>query len=173
MHNRIKEIRKKSKLSQANFGLKLGVSRDVINNIENGRVEPKPLIVKHICSVFGISEQWLLTGKGCMTPETENALLDELANEYNMTDKQKRIMAAFAAMDDKKREVLAEAFFDFLDMLSVSPEISATLAVRPADDDRRLTRAEKEAIMKRQLDAEEKAAMSSAFIGISGTEKIG
>lgn len=168
MHNRIKEIRKKSKLSQANFGLKLGVSRDVINNIENGRVEPKPLIVKHICSVFGISEQWLLTGKGCMMSETENALLDELAAVYNMTDKQKRIMAAFAAMDDKKREFLAEVFFEFVDLLTVSPEVSATLAVRPAASDKKLSRAEKEALIKRQFDAEEKAAMLQASISTNG-----
>ncbi len=47
-------------------------------------------------------------------------------------------------------------------------ELSATLAVRPAADDRRLTRAEKEAIMKRQLDAEEKAAISLVSTGTSG-----
>lgn len=168
MRERIRAIRKRQNLSQTKFGEKLGVSRNVINDIENGRVEAKPLIVKHICSVFGISEQWLLTGDGNMSAETTQALLDELATEYNMSDKQKRIMAAFAAMDDKKREFLAEVFFEFVDLLTVSPEVSATLAVRPAASDKKLSRAEKEALIKRQFDAEEKAAMLQASISTNG-----
>lgn len=173
MNERIKKLRKTLDLTQQAFASRLGVKRNTIANYEVGRNEPIDAVISLICREFGVNEYWLRSGKGEMFSQSEQSLIDELAKEYNMTDKQKRIMAAFAAMDDKKREVLAEAFFDFLDMLSVSPEISATLVVRPADDDRRLTRAEKEAIMKRQLDAEEKAAMSSAFIGISGTEKIG
>ena len=38
MNSRIKELRKSLKLSQTDFGKHLGVSRDVINNIENKRV---------------------------------------------------------------------------------------------------------------------------------------
>ncbi len=78
MNDRIKRIRKNAELSQTNFGAKLGVSRDVINNIENGRVEPKPLIIKHICSVFGISEHWLRTGEGPMEAPNQIASVVEL-----------------------------------------------------------------------------------------------
>ena len=54
MHNRIKMVRESLQLSQREFGEKLGVSRDVISNIEYGRVQPKELLVRHICDLFGV-----------------------------------------------------------------------------------------------------------------------
>ncbi|HBF5469383.1 TPA: helix-turn-helix transcriptional regulator, partial [Clostridioides difficile] len=49
---RIRKIRKDANLSQPAFGEKLSVSKDVISNIEYDRVEPKPLLINHLCSVF-------------------------------------------------------------------------------------------------------------------------
>lgn len=64
MHNRIKEIRKSQRFTQKQLGELLGVSRDAIANIENGRVEPSPLFIKGFCSEFNINKEWLLTGEG-------------------------------------------------------------------------------------------------------------
>ncbi len=82
MNERIRLIRKKENLSQPKFGEKLGVSRDVINNLELGRVEPKPLIINHICTTFNINKKWLLTGNGEMyeIPEKDHELSEALAN---------------------------------------------------------------------------------------------
>lgn len=63
---RIKEIRKTNKLSQKAFGELLGVSRDVVTNIEYGRVEPKTLLINHICQVFNVNKEWLINGTGDM-----------------------------------------------------------------------------------------------------------
>ena len=57
------------KLSQREFGEKIGVSRDVISNIEYGRVQPKPLLIKHICDLYSVNEKWLMTGEGEMFNE--------------------------------------------------------------------------------------------------------
>ncbi len=66
LFNRIKAIRKALKLSQREFGEKLGVSRDVISNIEYNRVPPKELLLRHICELYNVNPQWLETGKGEM-----------------------------------------------------------------------------------------------------------
>lgn len=66
MSNRIKAIREALKLSQREFGEKLGVSRDVISNIEYDRVQPKELLLRHICQLYRVNEQWLKTGEGKM-----------------------------------------------------------------------------------------------------------
>lgn len=66
MNEKIKFIRKKEKLSQSEFGKILGVSRDVIANIEYGRVKPKLLLINHLCNVFDISKEWLLNDLGEM-----------------------------------------------------------------------------------------------------------
>lgn len=63
---RIKEIRQDNNLSQKAFGEMLGVSRDVITNIEYGRVKPKQLLLNHMCEVFNINKEWLIEGTGEM-----------------------------------------------------------------------------------------------------------
>lgn len=80
MNNRIKEVREHFKLTQTEFGERLGVSRDVIGNIEYNRLKnpkQKEPIIKLICSTFGVNEIWLRTGEGDMFQAmTEN---EELA----------------------------------------------------------------------------------------------
>ena len=62
--NLIRTLRNKLGLSQTEFGAKLGVSRDVINNIENDRVPLKPALLKLICSVYHVDSEWFETGEG-------------------------------------------------------------------------------------------------------------
>lgn len=66
MPDRIKAIRNALNLSQREFGERLGVSRDVISNIEYGRVQPKELFLQHICQLYHINRKWLDSGKGEM-----------------------------------------------------------------------------------------------------------
>lgn len=66
MNERIRMVREEFHLSRAAFGKDLGVSGDVINNLERGRVEAKDPIIKLICSTYQVSEKWLRTGEGKM-----------------------------------------------------------------------------------------------------------
>ena len=66
LSNRVKAIRESLKLSQREFGEKLGVSRDVISNIEYNRVSPKELLLRHICELYNVNQHWLETGEGEM-----------------------------------------------------------------------------------------------------------
>lgn len=61
--NKIKVLRSELRLSQTEFGSDLGVSRDVINNIENGRVPLKPSLAKLIVSQYNVNPKWLETGE--------------------------------------------------------------------------------------------------------------
>lgn len=63
---RITHLRKTLKLSQASFGEAVGVSRDVIKNIDNKLVEPKPLLIQQICKVYNVDPYWMETGEGDM-----------------------------------------------------------------------------------------------------------
>ncbi|SCW57444.1 DNA-binding transcriptional regulator, XRE-family HTH domain [Paenibacillus tianmuensis] len=79
MHNRIKAVREYLGLSQREFGEQLGVSRDVISNLEYNRVQPRELLLKHICKLYSVSETWLETGQGEMfvDKKNQNKKLDE------------------------------------------------------------------------------------------------
>lgn len=79
--NRIKAVREALKLSQREFGEKLGVSRDVICNIEYGRVQPKKLFLQHMCHQYRVNTHWLETGEGDMfdaAAETDNKFNEAL-----------------------------------------------------------------------------------------------
>lgn len=149
-------------LNQENFGSRINLSKFAISGFENGKRQVTDRTITDICREFNVNEVWLRTGEGEMFVGTDDSLIDGLAAEYNMSEKQKKIIAAFAAMNDKKREILAEAFFEFIDLVSASPEIAATVPARPAANDGRLTRAQKEELMKQQLDLEEKMAASAS-----------
>ncbi|HBF3343065.1 TPA: helix-turn-helix transcriptional regulator, partial [Clostridioides difficile] len=69
------KIRKDANLSQPAFGEKLGVSKDVISNIEYNRVEPKPLFINYMCDVSNVNKEWLLNGVGNMYISAEDDIL--------------------------------------------------------------------------------------------------
>lgn len=77
-------MREALNLSQREFGEKLGVSRDVISNIEYGRVQPKPLLLQHLCQMYKVNEYWLNTGEGEMFDERpeSNDKLDEVLSIF-------------------------------------------------------------------------------------------
>ena len=89
MNNRIREVREHFKLTQTEFGERLGVSRDVIGNIEYNRLKnpkQKEPIIKLICSTFGVNEIWLRSGEGemlqAMTEDEElDAYLGDVMND--------------------------------------------------------------------------------------------
>lgn len=67
--SRMKELREALGLSMPAFGRKLGSSRDVIANIEYGRVEPREVFLSHVCEVYGVHPKWLFFGEGTMFDE--------------------------------------------------------------------------------------------------------
>lgn len=119
VYERIKELRKEHlKLSQAAFGERLGVNRDVINNIENNRLskpEQKLSLMKLICKEFQVNEDWLLNGNGEMfeeLPEEDekaafvSSLLD--ADNDPFCNIIQEIMRTFDELSPKSQEVIRE-----------------------------------------------------------------
>lgn len=86
MPNRIKAVRDALKLSQREFGEKLGVSRDVISNLEYDRVQPKELLLRHICQLYRVNPRWLESGEGEMfdSDPTDTAKLDEALSIFKI-----------------------------------------------------------------------------------------
>lgn len=66
MKDRIKKIRKEYKLTQVEFGERIGVKGNTITNYENGLRTPTDAVILSICREFNINEDWLRTGTGEM-----------------------------------------------------------------------------------------------------------
>lgn len=66
MKDRIKAIRQTLKLTQTEFGKRLGVKGNTITNYETGLRNPSDAVIAAIVREFGVSESWLRTGDGEM-----------------------------------------------------------------------------------------------------------
>ena len=113
MKERFKMIRNALKLSQDEFGEKLGLTRGAIANVELGRTEAKPLFISLVCSTFNVNETWLRTGEG----EMFNALSRDEQIAYRLGAMlagqgdtfKKRLIAALSALDESEWSAV-EAF---------------------------------------------------------------
>ena len=116
--DRIKEIRKSLKLSQEEFGQILGVSRDVIGNIEYDRLkrpDQKEPIYKLICEKFNVDETWLRAGEGEMfqeiLPEDEIAsavsnVLEDIKCENSIYTLVKELLLKYEQLDTSSKKVV-------------------------------------------------------------------
>lgn len=62
----MRELRKSLKLTQQEFGNKIGLSKASIGNIENGIINLTDRNVSLICSTYNVNENWLRNGEGEM-----------------------------------------------------------------------------------------------------------
>lgn len=66
MKDRIKAVRLAMKLTQTEFGERIGVKGNTITNYETGLRNPSDAVITSIVREFGVSESWLRTGDGEM-----------------------------------------------------------------------------------------------------------
>lgn len=117
--DRVKALRKSVKLTQREFGERLGVSIDVVKNLEYNRVEPTDLIINVICAKFGVNEHWLRTGEGEMfeKPNEEDELMamfgDLMKNDEPSF--KKRMIRAICKLSDEQIEAAKKFLMELLD----------------------------------------------------------
>lgn len=106
MNNRLKELRQYLQLSQKDFGDKLLLTQNHISSLESGRRALNDRTIKDICSVFGVSEEWLRTGQGEMMVD----LVGELDDVDNETKDMLRKILALKDEDKDKIKKIIDAF---------------------------------------------------------------
>lgn len=116
---RLKELRKALHLTQQDFALRLGISRNNIATYEIGKSRPGDAVMALICKTFNVNETWLRTGEGEMFApvDPENQLM-EWAGRV-LADSSDSFRARFARMmmglTDKEWAVLEEKARQLLD----------------------------------------------------------
>lgn len=176
MHDRIKELRKKHlRMSQAAFGEKLGVNRDVINNIENNRLakpDQKLSLIKLMCKEFSVNEEWLLSGTEPMFIEPGTFSLDQYAKERGASDLELAIARAYFELP---QDVRAQMLAKLKSLLAGETEAAAELApaaetsIKPPQE---MSAAELHAELDRQLTEEKKQAESESASGRGGSGTV-
>lgn len=112
MKNRIKQIRKDHKLTQVEFGERIGVKGNTITNYETGLRNPTDAVILSICREFNVNEDWLRTGIGEPTiKRTRSQEIGKFASEIiNLPDEniKKRLIDALVKLDEKDWETIAK-----------------------------------------------------------------
>lgn len=122
MNERLRALREAEGLSRAEFGSRIGVSGDVINNLERGRVDFRDSMVKLICSEYHVREEWLRTGAGEMRVPDVDSELDALCDRYDLGQRSRVFIKTFAELSDDEQDVILDYIMKVADAIrSESP----------------------------------------------------
>ena len=118
MNERLKELRTTLKLSQSEFGERLGVSRDVISNIELNRADIKEPFIKLLCKTFRVDYMWLTTGEGDMFMEADlddfELIQDIISNQSEFAQNVFKLCCKLTEEDWKNIEKVARNVSKYL-----------------------------------------------------------
>lgn len=114
MNTRIAELRKVLKLSQEEFGSRLGVTAAAISRIEHGNRNITEQIILSICREFNVEEEWLRTGEGDMFIPEDMQQYMELGRMINTKNEFKQfILGIMARVPDETWDAIYEEFKTF------------------------------------------------------------
>lgn len=105
---RIKRVRQDAKLSMEVFGERVGVTKGAISKIESGINTPAPITLKMICKEFRVNYLWLTQGIGKVYSDFPEALLDMVAQEFNLDDLDRQIVGEYLKLDESKRQLFRD-----------------------------------------------------------------
>lgn len=106
MNERLKQIRKECGLSQVEFGKRICIGKTAVSKLETGENNPSEQTMKLICKEFRVNYFWLRDGLGDMFVGTPDNVIDELAEDYDLDDLDKKIIQTYLELSTTDREVL-------------------------------------------------------------------
>jgi transcriptional regulator with XRE-family HTH domain len=152
MNNRIAQIRTSMKLSQEEFGNRIGLKRSAVSLFESGRNAISEQTIRLILSEFPVNEAWLREGTGEMLENDAEARKQRLMEKYNKEG-------------DPFKDWLLDCVIELPDeqwaLLKAKIQEGAE-ACRKEDEARAAAIAAEAEAYKKELEAEQKGATSSA-----------
>lgn len=107
---RVKDARKSLGLTLEKFGERLGVRKNAISAIENGRNSLSDQMLKSISREYGVSEAWLLDGTGDMFLNEDASSLDAYIRSKDVSPLEAEILNAYFDLDPEIRRAAIEHF---------------------------------------------------------------
>lgn len=118
MNSRIKQLRTALKLTLEEFGDRIGVTRAAVSKWENGDRGIADSMVVSICREFNVNEQWLRTGEGRMLSNEREAVLDRLAEKYDLNADDRDVLAAYLRLTPEQRDGIKAYMTNLLEIKS-------------------------------------------------------
>jgi len=106
--DRIKYIRDDLEMSRAAFGETLGVSGDVINNLERGRVKIQESMLRLICKTHHVSYLFLTEGFGDPYVGVPGIIMNDAVEKYNLDETDKSLIEEYVKLDEDTRKAFKQ-----------------------------------------------------------------
>lgn len=152
---RLKILRQSLKLTQDDFGERIGTAHNTIAGYESGRREPSNQVIRLICTTYGVNEEWLRTGSGEMMTADASDELEALAKRYDLSIDAQIVVEKFVNLSKPQQETLINY------LLEVAAAISET------DDGSEYEKDSLHADLDKEIENQKKAAGGSTGLGSS------
>ncbi|MFR1687960.1 MAG: helix-turn-helix domain-containing protein [Massilimicrobiota timonensis] len=110
---RVRFIRKDKNMTLEKFGEKIGLKKNSLSQIENGKNDLTEQNKKAICREFHVNYAWLSEGIGDVYNNIGETLINRLADEYQLSQLQIRIIEATLQLTDEQINDFTFKFFGF------------------------------------------------------------
>lgn len=111
---RVREIRKALNLTLERFGVKLGVKKSAISDIESGRNSLTDQMTRSICREYNINYDWLMSEEGEMFTDLPQTILNELCKQYDLDNFDKVLVEMYIEFPETIRKHLKENLLKML-----------------------------------------------------------
>lgn len=154
--DRVKAVRKAFGLTQKAFAGRIGVTRNTIAKYEYEGKNPEGPVVELLCREFGVSKTWLLSGEGEMLLPTQDRIIAEMAEKYQLDELDCAIVKLYLQLDADGRAKFRQAAVEVSKALDSAGLLQLFQQKAEPRNVHNWTRDEVLAEVKRQLDEEEK-----------------
>lgn len=110
MNQRVRELRKKLKMTQKEFATALGITQSAVSWIEIGGNAVTDQTVKAICTIFNVSENWLRNGLLPIFNQPNAFSLDKFIEDRGGTDLELEIVKTYFELDPEIRKAILSHF---------------------------------------------------------------
>ncbi len=108
-NERLKEVRKHLGLTLEKFGEKIGLKKNSLSTLENGKSTLTEQTILLVCKEYKVNKNWLLYGKGDMfETSAQSEALNALKEEYNLDDFSMQLIEAYASLDPEQHQAVHE-----------------------------------------------------------------
>lgn len=161
INQRIKALRKDNKLTQAEFGERIGLKQSAASKLEQDGATVIYQNIRLICDTFHVRERWLRTGKGERDANDDAVLFEKIRERFHLYGLTEEAARAWFYLDDAERRSIAED----------AERIASTLKahMKEGQSPQRIDIDQEVADYRAELEAQEKGRSPSA--GTSATEK--
>lgn len=109
MNERLLKLRTQElKMSQEEFGSKLGVTRAAISRYESGARTLSETIILAICREFHVNYYWLTDGEGEIFTKIPDSAIDDIVDEYGLDEDDEKMLRKWLELPADHRKIIKD-----------------------------------------------------------------